>query len=79
MKSMHCSKPPHASFLRLGIALALFFASNGVEAIRVALNRAYRTRDDRWFLYCRLQSLFFVIAGGELNAAILEYRSRDKS
>lgn len=56
-------KDPHASFLTLGIALALFFASNGVEAIRVALNRAYRTKDDRSFLFCRLQSLLFVIVG----------------
>lgn len=56
-------KGPHASFLTLGIALALFFASNGVEAIRVALNRAYRTKDDRSFLFCRLQSLFFVLVG----------------
>ncbi len=59
-------KAPHASFLTLGIALALLFASNGVEAIRVALNRAYRTRDDRSFLFCRLQSVFFVIAGASI-------------
>ena len=29
-------------FLTLGIGLALFFASNGIEAVRIGLNRAYR-------------------------------------
>jgi len=54
---------PHAGFLTIGIGLAMFFASSGVEAVRVALNRAYRVTDDRSFLFCRLQSLLFVIFG----------------
>jgi len=53
----------HAGFLTLGIGLALFFASNGVEAIRSALNRAYRVTENRSLLYCRMQSFLFVFLG----------------
>src|SRR4028119_425833 len=34
-------------FLTLGILLALYFASSGVEALRVGLNRAYGLREAR--------------------------------
>ncbi len=55
-------------FLTVGIVLALFFASNGIEAVRVALNRAYRDDDNRSVLHLRLQSGCFVIL---MSAAIL--------
>ena len=45
-------------FLTLGIVLALFFASNGVEAVRSALNLAYRDNDPRSLVKKRAQSLF---------------------
>ena len=54
---------PSAGFLTGGITLALFFASNGVEAVRVALNRAYRVQEDRSFIFCRFQSLLFIALG----------------
>lgn len=47
--------------LTLSVLAAAYFASNGIEALRVALNRAYRVTDRRSFLYCRVQSLGFVI------------------
>ena len=47
--------------LTLGGLLALIFASNGVESLRVALNRAYREKENRRFLFRRAQSLFFVL------------------
>jgi len=53
----------HAGFLSLGIGLAVFFASNGVEAVRMALSRAYRATENRSFIHCRLQSLLFVFCG----------------
>ena len=56
----------HTGFATVGILLALVFASNGVEAVRVALNRAYRIEDRRPFLQQRLQSLVFVICGSAL-------------
>ncbi|WP_332065190.1 YihY/virulence factor BrkB family protein [Bartonella sp. CB189] len=42
---------------------AAYFTSNGVEALRTALNKAYRVIDRRSLFFCRLQSLFFVIIG----------------
>ena len=51
----------NVGFLTVGIGLALYFASNGIEAIRVALNRAYRDEDNRSVLWLRLQSVSFVL------------------
>lgn len=48
--------------LTIGVVLALFFASNGVEALRTSLNRAYRQVDARSIIRLRLQSLAFVVA-----------------
>lgn len=48
-------------FLTLSVIAAGFFASNGVEALRVSLNRAYRVYDDRSFIFRRVQSLLFVV------------------
>lgn len=47
--------------LTVSVAAAAFFASNGVEALRVALNRAYRVEETRSIFLIRLQSLGFVI------------------
>jgi membrane protein len=47
--------------LTYGVIAAAFFASNGIEALRVALNRAYRVTETRGFFYRRMQSLVFVL------------------
>lgn len=47
--------------LTYGALLAAFFASNGIEALRTSLNRAYRVTEDRSFWYRRIQSLIFVL------------------
>lgn len=47
--------------LTYGVLLALFFASNGIEALRTSLNRAYRVIESRSLVYRRLQSLLFVL------------------
>lgn len=47
--------------LTISVIAAAYFASNGIEALRVALNRAYRVVDTRSIIYCRLQSLGYVI------------------
>ncbi|WP_208435455.1 YihY/virulence factor BrkB family protein [Bartonella phoceensis] len=49
--------------LTFSIIGAAYFASNGIEALRTALNKAYRVVDRRSLLFCRFQSLFFVILG----------------
>lgn len=52
---------PRGDLLTYGVLLAAFFASNGVEALRTSLNRAYRVVEIRSFLFRRLQSLAFVL------------------
>lgn len=52
---------PRSDFLTIGGLLTLFFASNGVEALRVALNRSYRQQDNRSYVFLRMQSFAFVI------------------
>ncbi len=47
--------------LTIGVLLAFFFASSGVEALRTSLNRAYRQIETRSAIVLRLQSLGFVL------------------
>ena len=47
--------------LTIGGILTLYFASNSVEALRVALNRSYRVAENRPFWQLRLQSIIFVL------------------
>jgi membrane protein len=51
----------HGGFLTFGILATLWAASNGVEAIRLAFNRAYRVEQLRPFWYRRLQNFAFVV------------------
>ncbi len=46
-----------------GLVLALYFASSGVESLRVGLNRAYGARELRAWWVVRLESIAFVIFG----------------
>lgn len=59
-------KSSHSSLMTVGGVLALYFASNGVEAIRVALSRAYHDVDPRPFWLTRIISVGFVVAGAAL-------------
>ena len=52
---------PRGDLLTYGVLLAAFFASNGVEALRTSLNRAYRVVETRSFIFRRFQSLAFVL------------------
>ncbi|MBL8576312.1 MAG: YihY/virulence factor BrkB family protein [Mesorhizobium sp.] len=51
---------PRTDLLTYGVLLAAFFASNGIEALRTSLNRAYRVLETRSFIHRRIQSLAFV-------------------
>ncbi|MHB2267847.1 YihY/virulence factor BrkB family protein [Aliihoeflea sp. PC F10.4] len=51
---------PRGDFLTIGVVIAAFFASNGIEALRVSLNRAYRVTETRSIVTLRIQSLAFV-------------------
>jgi membrane protein len=54
---------PRGDLLTVGVALAVWFASSGVEALRVGLNRAYGAVETRHFLWLRLESVVFVLIG----------------
>jgi membrane protein len=56
--------------LTFGVLFALYFASSGVESLRVGLNRAYDARERRSWWLLRLESIFYVLVGA---AAILAF------
>ncbi len=47
--------------LTIGAVLAVYFASNGVEALRVALNRAYAVTEPRRWYWLRLESIGYTL------------------
>jgi membrane protein len=47
--------------LTIGAVLAVYFASNGVEALRVALNRAYSVVEMRRWYWLRLESIGYTL------------------
>jgi membrane protein len=49
--------------LTLGVAFAIYFASSGVESLRIALNRAYDVIERRNWLLLRLESIGYVLVG----------------
>ena len=54
---------PRGGLLTISVLAAAYFASNGVEALRVSLNRAYRVAESRAWYKTRVVSLAFVLAG----------------
>ncbi len=49
--------------LTIGSVLALVFASNAVESVRIGLNRAYGVPERRKWWQTRLESIAFVVVG----------------
>ncbi len=49
--------------LTLGVALAIYFASSGIESVRIGLNRAYRIGEQRAWWLLRLESIGYVLVG----------------
>jgi membrane protein len=47
--------------LTIGLVLAVYFASNGVESLRVALNRAYAVVESRRWYWLRLESIGYTL------------------
>jgi membrane protein len=47
--------------LTLGVVFALYFASSGVESLRIGLNRAYGLHDPRPWWLLRLESVGYVL------------------
>lgn len=49
--------------LTVGVLLAIYFSSNGVESLRIGLNRAYRLKEHRAWWLLRLESIAYVLVG----------------
>lgn len=64
---------PRGGVLTVSVLITIYLAANGVEALRLALNRAYRIIDRRSFWWLRLESIVFVLigAGATLVFAVL--------
>ncbi len=56
-------REPRGGLMTISAGLALWFSSNGVEALRAAMNRAYRVTENRNFFRRRAESLLFVVIG----------------
>ena len=52
---------PRRGLLTLGLALAAYFASSGVESLRIGLNRAYAVEETRSWWKLRLESIAYVL------------------
>jgi membrane protein len=51
----------HTGALTLGVVLAIYFASSGVESLRIGLNRAYNVIETRNWILLRLESIGYVL------------------
>ena len=51
----------HTGALTLGAVLAVYFASSGVESLRIGLNRAYGEVETRHWIVLRLESIGYVL------------------
>lgn len=49
--------------LTLGVFFAIYFSSNGIESLRIGLNRAYGVREMRSWYWLRLESIGYVLVG----------------
>lgn len=49
--------------LTFGVAFAIYFSSNGVESLRIGLNRAYGMREQRAWYRLRVESILYVMVG----------------
>ena len=49
--------------LTIGVALSVYFASSGIESLRIGLNRAYGVTESRSWWLLRLESIGYVLIG----------------
>ena len=56
--------------LTVGLVLAVYFASNGVESLRVALNRAYAVIEMRRWYWLRLKSIGYTLVAAVTTLAM---------
>lgn len=56
--------------LTFAVVIALFFASSGVESLRIGLNRAYGVREARPWWLLRIESIAYVVLGATALLAL---------
>lgn len=56
--------------LTIGLVLAIYFASNGVESLRVGLNRAYDVVEPRRWYWLRLESIGYTLIAAVVSLAL---------
>lgn len=61
---------PRGGLLTLGAVFAIYFSASGVEALRVALNRAYNSPEKRSWWLLRTESILFVFVGAASLLAV---------
>src|SRR5712675_579124 len=60
----------HTGALTLGLVLAVYFASSGVESLRIGLNRAYNGVETRHWILLRLESIGYVLVAAVASLAL---------
>ena len=60
----------HTGALTLGAVLAVYFASSGVESLRIGLNRAYNVIETRHWILLRLESIGYVLVAAVASLAL---------
>lgn len=60
----------HSGVLTIGVVLAIYFASNGVESLRVGLNRAYGVVEQRRWYWLRLESIGYTMVAAVVSLAM---------
>ncbi len=56
--------------LTIGLVLSIYFASNGIESLRVALNRAYGVTETRSWHWLRLESIAYTLVAAMVTLAL---------
>jgi membrane protein len=56
--------------LTFAAGIAIFFASSGIESLRIGLNRAYRVRETRSWWLLRIESIVYVVVGAAAMLAL---------
>src|SRR5207342_1260549 len=57
----HVLTTTRGDVLTVGVALAIYFASSGIESLRIGLNRAYGVVETRYWILLRLESIAYVL------------------
>jgi membrane protein len=60
----------HSGLLTIGVALAIYFSSSGVESLRIGLNRAYDVTEQRPWWLLRIESIAYVLVGAAALIAL---------